>query len=182
MKKLSIFLMAFLCLAVFAGGAVAKKGTQGGQISTAEATKFGYVDLNRALNEVDEGKSAKAKLEADGRAKKKKLEIMQNELKKMKEDLDSQRLILSAEALRAKETKLQEKLIELQKMSVEFEQDFAKKEADYIKPISDKLKRVINDIGVRNGYTMIVPREMALYSPPGTDLTDEVITAYNKFK
>lgn len=152
------------------------------EAQAAAGGKFGYVDLNRALNEVGEGKSAKAKLEADGRAKKQKLEIMQNDLKKMKEDLDKQRLILSADAMREKEAQFQQKFMELQKTSMDFEKSFGEAEANAIKPISEKLQRVIQQIGAGEGYTMIVPREMALYSPAGTDLTDKVIAAYNKGK
>ena len=100
----------------------------------------------------------------------------------MKGEIDKQRLILSAEALREKEVRLQQSFMELQKKTMEFEQDFARKEAEYIKPISDKLQMVINEIGSKEGYSLIVPKEMALYSLPGTDLTSRVITAYNKKK
>lgn len=153
---------------------------QAGQDATGG--KFGYVDLNRALNEVPEGKAAKAKLEADGKAKKQKLEIMQNDLKKMKDDLDKQRLILSADAMKEKEGQFQQKFMELQKTSMEFEKSFGEAEANAIKPISERLQKAIQQIGSSEGYTMIVPREMALYSPAGADLTDRVIAAFSKTK
>ena len=145
-------------------------------------TKLGYVDLNRALNETNEGKAAKARLEADGKAKKQKLEMMQNDLKKMGEDLEKQKLILSADALKEKQGVFQQKLMELQKTSMDYEKQFAEAEAAAIKPISEKLQRVIQQIGQADGYSMIVPREMALYSPAGSDLTDKVITAFNSGK
>lgn len=180
MKKILTSTVVVLAL-VFTVNAWAKKQSDSALTEDGGA-KLGYVDLNTALNEVDEGKTAKAKLEADGKAKKQKLEIMQNDIKKMKGEIDKQRLILSAEALREKEVRLQQSFMELQKKTMEFEQDFARKEAEYIKPISDKLQMVINEIGSKEGYSLIVPKEMALYSLPGTDLTSRVITAYNKKK
>ena len=42
--------------------------------------------------------------------------------------------------------------------------------------------RVVQQIGQSDGYTMIVPREMALYSPAGTDITDKVIASFNSGK
>ena len=164
--------------------AVALLGAKGVEAKSqeSECAKLGYVDLNRALNEVNEGRTAKAKLERDGKKKRQKLEIMQKELQKMRDDLEKQRLILSQEALREKETKFQQKFLELQKTTVQFEKEFAEKEASFIKPISEKLKRVIGELGKKEGYTMIVPKEVALYSPSGTDLTDRVIRAYNKAK
>ena len=92
------------------------------------------------------------------------------------------RLILSAQALKDKEMQFQQKFMELQKKTVEFERDFAEKEASYIKPISDKMQQIISKIGKTEGYAMIVPKEMALYSLPGTDLTDKVIAGFNKSK
>lgn len=148
----------------------------------ANGSKFGYVDLNRVLNECNEGKAAKAKLEADGKAKKQKLEIMQNDLKKMKEDIDKQRLILSADAMKQKEAEFQQKFLDLQKTSMDFEKEFSEKESTAIKPISDKIQKVIQSIGSTGGFSLIIPREMALYSPSGTDLTDRVISDYNSGK
>jgi outer membrane protein len=177
MKKWVAVLVAVVLLGAAGVVQAAEK-----QPEAAAGSKLGYVDMNRALNEVNEGKAAKAKLEADGKAKKQKLEIMQNELKTMKQDLDKQKLILSKEALQEKETQFQQKFFELQKTSADFEKEFAEKEASYIKPISMKLQQVIQRVGQSEGYTMIVPREMALYSLPGTDLTDKVIASYNTSK
>lgn len=176
MKKLAILVSLVLIFAVSVKIASAEDKT------ATDSVKIGYVDLNRTLNEVSEGKAARAKLEADGKAKKQKLEIIQNDLKRMKEDYDKQRLILSGDALRDKEGKIQEKLVELQRTSMEFEKQFADAESTAIKPISDKIQRVIQQIGQSESYSMIVPKEMALYSPAGTDLTDKVIASYNKGK
>ncbi len=176
MKKIVVLVVA----AAFVLTAVVSGLARPASAETGSSVKIGYVDMQRALNDVNEGKAAKAKLEADGNAKKKKLEIMQNELKAMKEDLDKQRLILSKEALAEKEAKFQQKFIELQKTSMDFEKEFAEKEMSFIKPIGEKLQSVIQKMGSDEGYTMIVP--VAVYAGPGIDLTDKVIATYNKSK
>jgi outer membrane protein len=180
MKKL-VAVGAVLAILGTAWVASAEKSGKGNEAAAtaSSGSKIGYVDMNRALNEVNEGKAAKAKLEAEGKAKKQKLEIMQSELKKMKEDLDKQKLILSKEAMQEKESQFQQKFFELQKTSAEFEKQFAEQETNYIKPIGQKLQTVIQRIGQSEGYSMIVPREVALYSLPGTDITDKVIAAFN---
>lgn len=171
MKKLLVVAVSVVALMGFS--VIAK---------AADGTKIGYVDANRVINEVAEGKTAKAKLEADGKAKKQKLEIMQNDLKKMKEDLDKQRLILSADALREKEGQFQQKFMDLQKTGMDYEKQFGEAEVAAIKPISDKLMRVVQQIGQTDGYAIIVPKEVAMYAPQGTDLTDKVIESFNKSK
>ncbi|HYQ80762.1 MAG TPA: OmpH family outer membrane protein, partial [Anaeromyxobacteraceae bacterium] len=57
--------------------------------------KIGYVDLRRAVGEVEDGKAAKAQLKKDFDQKQKSLDDMQNELKKMKEELDKQAVVMS---------------------------------------------------------------------------------------
>jgi len=107
---------------------------------------------------------------------------MQNELKKMKEEIDKQRLILSKEAMQEKEAKFQQKFFELQKTAADFEREFAQKEAEAMKPIVMKIQTAIQKIGSDGGYTMIVPSDVALYTQQGSDLTKDVIAAVNKAK
>src|SRR5919201_43388 len=76
--------------------------------------KIAYVDLQRALEETEEGKRAKAKLKSDFDKKQKELDARQEELKKMKSDLDKQAPILKPDALQKKQQELQEKLVALQ--------------------------------------------------------------------
>lgn len=175
MKK---WIMVALVIAVALTGFVAARA----QAEAAAGSKFGYVDLNRALNETNDGKAAKSRLEADMKAKKQKIEMMQNDLKKMGEELEKQKLILSADAMKDKQQAFQQKYMEFQKTGMEYEKQIAEANDAAIKPIADRLMRVVQQIGQSDGFTMIVPREMALYSPAGTDITDKVIAAFNSGK
>ncbi len=176
MKRYIGIVAAAAVLLVGVQGIAAKKSNSVGSVINDGIV---YVDLNRALNEVKEGKAAKSKLEADAKKKQKKVEIMQKELKAMRADLEKQRLILSQEALRKKEMIFQKKFVELQKTTVQYEQEFAKREAEYIKPISEKLKRVIEGLGKSEGYKLILLKDITLYAPQGTDITDKVIATFN---
>ena len=49
--------------------------------------KVAYVDMAQALNEVNDGKSAKAKLKKEFEARQKQLDAEQTRLKKKKEDI-----------------------------------------------------------------------------------------------
>ncbi len=176
MKKMLSVVLAVAVLTVGAQLAQAKKDDSSG----SSTVQIGIVDMNRALNEVNEGKRAKAKLEAEGKKKKQKLEIMQKELEKMRDDLEKQKLILSQDALQKKQQAFQQKFMELQRTSMQYEQEFTQNEAQAIKPIVDKLQRVVQEIGREKNFLMVVPKEVAIYSPAGTDITSEVIATYNK--
>ena len=56
-------------------------------ISTAHALEIGVVDLNRALNESEEGMSSKNLLESRGRQKQQELNVEEEVMMKIAEDI-----------------------------------------------------------------------------------------------
>ncbi|MFH1873580.1 MAG: OmpH family outer membrane protein [Pseudomonadota bacterium] len=152
--------------------------------ASSSQLKLGYVDFNRALNETSEGKDAKMKLETEFNERQQKLDIVQNELKKMKEELEKKSLILSQEALQKKEEEYRNKFMELQQKLATAKQEMAQKEAALTVGVLDKLKQIVKEIGEKDKYTLILEKsqDVVLYAPAIDDLTDQVITICNKRK
>lgn len=172
MKKVAV-VMAVMFLAVFAGKIA--------MAADAPTYKFGYVDFQRTLNEVDEGKKAKATLKSEFEEKQKKLDAVQGELQKMKDDLEKQRLILSQEALKGKEDEYRKKFMELQQKLGSYKEELQMKEAKLTSEILVVVRAIISDIGSKEGYTMILEKsqEIVLYSQADGDLTARVVKEYN---
>ena len=142
--------------------------------------KIGYVDLQRALEETDEGKKAKAKLKADFEKKQKDLDTRQEELKKEKADFDKQAPILKPEALQAKQASMQQKLISLQETYVRLQKELQEREATETGRIFKKMKTVIAVIAEKEGVQYVFEANTGiLYAPPSLDLTNELIRKYN---
>src|SRR5882672_5731239 len=76
--------------------------------------KIGYVDLQRALEETNDGKAAKNKLKADFDKKQKELDEKQEELKKAKEDFDKKAPMMKDDVRAKAANELQQRLIQLQ--------------------------------------------------------------------
>ncbi len=153
--------------------------------AAAADLKIAVVSFQQALNEVEQGKTAKASLKAEFDAKQKKLDLQQDELKKMREDLDKQRLVLSQEALRTKEEGFNKKFMDLQKNFGDYRQQIAEKEARITTQILKNLRGICEDLGKKEGYTLIVEnsQDAVLYAAAKDDLTVRVIKIYNdKFK
>lgn len=177
MKKVLAMALAAVITCGISSIASAKRDTE-----AVGGYKFGYVDFNRALNEVNEGKKAKASLKSEFEQKKKKLEIMQKELQAMQQELEKKKLILSAEALKEKELAFRNKFIEVNQKLATYKEDMAKREFETTSKILNKLRSIVRDIGTKEGYTMILEKsqDVVIYSPPGSDLTSRVISMYNK--
>ena len=178
-KVLNVVLISMLMLGVssFLKTAAAAAEAQG-------AFKFGYVDFNRALNEVEEGKRTKDSLKAEFDKKKKELELMQKELEAMQTDLEKQKLILSKEALKSKEEAFRAKFIEVNQKLAQYKEEMAKREFEATSKILNKLREIVRGIGTSENYTMILEKsqDVVLYSQPGSDLTTRVIQSYNQGK
>lgn len=153
----------------------------GASASATAQVKIGYVDLQRALNEVDEGKAAKKKLQSDFAQKQKALDGSQQEVKRLKEELESNPM-LSDEIKRQKAMVLQQKMYELQQLYFQLQQELSQKEAQATKKIFDKMGDIIVKIGKEKGYDLVLERNESrvLYAKSGMDLTDELIKRYNK--
>lgn len=147
-------------------------------------TKVAYVDLQRALLEVEDGKKAKARLKKEFDAKQKQLDKKQDQVKKMKEELEAQAMMLSDDAKRQKAMELQKQMYELQQLYLALQQDLSQKEAQATKKIFDRMGELIEQIGKDQKIDLILEKSESsvLYARSGMDITAELIKRYNASK
>jgi outer membrane protein len=143
--------------------------------------KIGYVDVQRALNEVEDGRDAKAKLKKEFDDKQRMLDEKQEELRVIKEDIDKQSGLLTPEAKQEKLNDLQKKMLELQQMYMNMQKDLQEREGQVTKGIFERMNRVLNQIAEEENYGLILERNESsiLYARGHMDLTNEVIRKYN---
>jgi len=151
---------------------------------TADATpafKIGYVDMQAVVTRSEDGKREIAQLKKDFEVKQKKLDQMQEDLKKMKEDFDKQAAMLKDDVKQKKQAEMQAKYGELQQTYMNLQKDLGEKQQTITANIITKVKAIVEKIGDRDGYTMIMDRNEAnvLFYKRHMDVTDEVLTAYN---
>ncbi len=144
-------------------------------------TNIAVVDLQRAMNETEDGRRAKARLKRLFKRRQQELDSRQNELKKMKEDIERQQEILSKDALAKRLEEYQKAFIELQSTYVEFQRELAEQEARLTKRILERMQEILRRIGQTEGYTLIVEANEGgvVWVPSNLDLTDQVIQRYN---
>lgn len=148
----------------------------------AEA-KIGIVDMQKAIQSTGVGKKAKAELEGEFNKKKMELEKKESDLKKMGEDLEKKKSVLSEEALGKKQAEFQEEMLKYREVVGKSQVEIQKKERELTAPILEKMKKVIAKLAKDKGYSVILENSpMVLYSTPESDLTGEVIKAFEKEK
>jgi outer membrane protein len=144
--------------------------------------RVAVVDMQRALNETEDGRRAKAQLKRLFKRRQQALDSKQEELKKMKEDIEKQRDVLSQQALQKRLEEYQKAFIELQSTYVEYQQELAQKEAQLTKGILERMANILRRMGQADGYTLILDRNEAgvMWVPNNLDVTDQLIQRYNR--
>ena len=155
------------------------------QATRAAELKIGYVNLQQAVAEVDEGKAAREALKKEFDLKQKTLDDKQNELKRMKDDLDKQMVVMSDDAKREKAVEFERKVNEMQQLYVQMQKDLQEREREMMKVIFDKMEAVIKDIAAAEGYGYVFEQQNAglMVAPPQANMTQELVRRYNaKYK
>jgi outer membrane protein len=145
----------------------------------AADAKLGYVDLQRALEEIDEGKAAKAQLKKDFDEKQKQLDQRTDEVKKLDADFQKQSLVMAADARAAKAAEIDRKKGEVQQFFVGLQQDLAAREREVTRGIFDKMIGMVRELAEAEGLTMVLDRNTVLYAPASLDVTNELVRKYN---
>lgn len=147
-----------------------------------EALKIGILDLQRVLNECDAGKKAKADLEALIKSKETEIEDKGVKIEKLKSELQKQASVLSSEAKKSKEDEYEKLLRDYQRIVQDSQAEVKKKEGELTEAIIRGVHELVDDMGKKEGYTIIIEKTLALYLNEDLDITDEVIQRYNKSK
>lgn len=149
-------------------------------VARAEA-KFAYVDLQRALSEVDEGRNAQGRLKGLQEAKQKELDAEQEGFKKKKELLDKQASAMSEETRQKRQMELEKELYGLQQKWMKDQQELKTNEQQEVRAIFAKMDPIIAGIAQREGLTMVFDKSTAglVYAPASLDVTNELVRLYN---
>jgi outer membrane protein len=142
--------------------------------------KIGYVDLQRALNEVDEGRTAKALLKKDFDEKQKQIDAKKADFEKLQADFEKQATVMSEQARKDKAQDLDRRARDLQALFVGAQKDLSDREREATRGIFDKMAQIVGEIAEADGFTLVLERNSGVvYAPASLDLTNELIRKYN---
>jgi outer membrane protein len=147
-----------------------------GEAAGPPATKVGYVNLRKTLDDTKAGQKAKDKLESEKKDKQKQIDEKKTEFQKQLDELDKQRVVLKADVIRQREKELEQKYVALQEYFMQQQQELAKKEASLTNDIFNKAAAIIESIYKRDNYTIILEKTQSavLFGHESIDITAEV--------
>ncbi len=141
--------------------------------------RIAYVDLQRALNSVDEGKAAKENLKREFDQKQKLLDEKKSEFDRLRQDFEKQSVVMSDESRKQKQAELERKGVELQGFFVQLQKELSEREREATRGIFDKMHALVREIAEQEGVSAVVSAEALIYADPSLDLTNELVRKYN---
>ena len=148
----------------------------------ASSSRIAYIDVQRVLARSSAGVAAREQLEREKSVMQKEMDGKRQELEKLRDELEKKGPLLTADVRRDKQEAFERKRRDAARMMDDFQKELEKKEQTLLQRVLQELSGVIDKVGKDKGYYMILEKRGAsvLYASPDSDLTDEVIRAYDQ--
>jgi len=148
----------------------------------AQAVKVGVVDLQKFQKNSKSFQKASVSVKKRFDDMQQKLNEERNNLAKIEEEIKKQTMMLSLDAQEDKKRELEKKQRHFKFMYDDFTQEMKEVEMDAIKKVMKDLEKIVEKMGEKEGYTIILERRTLglLYFNNTIDLTDRVTDTYDK--
>ena len=157
-------------------------GTLASASSNAFAGKYGIIDMQAVILNVEEGKTARAELEKELKAKEADFNKRHEELDKMNKEWQGQSSLMSEEARVNKQKEFQEKFLAMRNDEMTFRDEVKRKEQKATQGIAAKVEQIVHKMAKAKDIDVVFEVNSAglLYVNQPVDLTKEVIESYGK--
>ena len=174
-RALSLALV--LLLGISAGRAQAPAaGSSGGN-------KVGIVSIQDAIANTNEGKKELDALQQKFAPRQASLQAQNDELENIKKQLQAQGDKLSDDERSSRVRSATEKQKSLQRSAEDFQNEVQTAEQEILNRLGKKMLDVMEKYARENGYSVVLdvsnPQTPVLYANPGTNITKNLIDAYN---
>lgn len=146
----------------------------------ADVAKIGVVDFQRFLTTSKAGKSAQEEFKTHGEKMEENLKKAEAEIKQLKERLEREAMVMSQEMREEKEREYRIKINDFKQQKQKFMATLKSLEGRLITEIRDELLALIEAIGKKEGYLLIIDKAAVHYCPSAIDITDDLIKQYNE--
>jgi len=150
---------------------------------SATGTKVGIVSIQDAIANTNEGKKELEALQQKFAPRQAALQTQNDELENLKKQLQAQSDKLSDEERSSRIRSATEKQKTLQRNAEDFQNEVQTAEQEILNRLGKKMLDVLEKYARDNGYAVVMdvsnPQTPVLYANPGTNITKNLIDAYN---
>jgi outer membrane protein len=141
-----------------------------------------YIDLDRIISEVDEGKRAQDQLAKEHASRQGRIGAAEEKLKKLQAKVQSmaQHGKANDPTFQQAAADYQQAAIDYQRLLTEANKEMVDKEHELFDPIERKVKEVLRSIAQKEGVDVVLGRRAIAFARKDLDFTERVTIEYNK--
>ena len=150
-----------------------------GQALAAE-TKIGVIDMKEVLSTSTAGKRAQDIIEQKMKSLQASFKNDENSLLKLKDDMEKKGSAWSDSVKREKAAEFQQKRKDLAEKQENANEELKKLREQNVNPILKKLEDIVSQVASEGGYSVVLPKNVVLFSSDSIDVTSKVVAELNK--
>ena len=143
--------------------------------------RVGFVDIQRVLARSSAGVAAREQLEKEKAAMQRQVDAQRGDIEKLRDELEKKGQLLSVDARREKQEQLERKVRDARRLVDDLQGTLQKKEEALLAKVLQDVSGLIQKVSKDRGYGLVLERQRSsiLYASPESDLTDDVLRAYD---
>ncbi len=147
---------------------------------SADVAKIGIIDFQRILETSSHGKLAQSEINKKGKKMETELKAKGAAIEELQKKLERDALVMSKEMREEKEREIRIKINDIKTLQKRYLSEFRELENRVVTRIKKDVLSLVEEIGKKEGYLLIIEKAGVLYYPNAIDLTDKLIQIYNK--
>ncbi|MBC7429091.1 MAG: OmpH family outer membrane protein [Bacteriovorax sp.] len=151
-------------------------------MSAMSAVSVGKVDVQKVLITVNQGIAVRDSLKKSFDEKQALLKKEEESIKKLQDDYGKKASVINDKEKAKKEKEIQEKIIAIQQKTATFQKEIQDMEQKLKTPILERVKSIVDEVSKAADVDLVYEAATApiLFAKTEKDLTNDVVTAYNK--
>jgi outer membrane protein len=145
----------------------------------ADVAKIGVVDLPKILQNSTTGKSIQATLKKERDKMETDLKTRGAEIENIRKRLERESMVMSKETREEKERDYRIKINDFKTLQKKYTTDLQRLEARLMGQLKTDVQQLVDEMGKKGGYLLIVNKIGVLYAPNSIDVTDQLIQKLN---
>jgi len=152
----------------------------GAAASADQVIKLGYVDTNHVFKNYFKTGAASESLADEYDELQTEVDARKQEIENLRKELQTKSSVLSQQRKDEIENAINEKFVELRSFASQADDKLRNMTNQQTQAIVEEIRKIVQQIGTSEGYTVIFDKAVVLYAAPAFDLTDKVLDELNK--
>ena len=148
-------------------------------VNAADVAKIGVANMQRVLETSNAGKSAQEQIKKQKDQMEQELKQKGGEIEELRKQLERESMVMSKEKREEKDREIRIKLNDFKSLQKRYRTQLQNLEKKLVNQLLKDVSTLVEEIGKKEGYLLIINNTGVMYSPGSINITDRLIKELN---